>query len=62
MKIEQLDDIIHALKGRPRKRLVVMNAVDAHTIEAIGNAVDAGIVDGILTGDSQKIVAVCTEL
>lgn len=62
MKITRLDDIIHVLKDKPRKRLVAMNAVDAHTIEAISQAVDEGIAEGILTGNPEKIAAVCNEL
>ncbi len=60
MKITKMDDIIQAVKSKPRKRLVVAFANDAHTIEAVSNAIDLGIVEGILVGDEKTIKEVCT--
>ncbi len=59
MKISKMDDIIQAVKSKPKKRLAVAFANDAHTIEAVSNAIDLGIVDGILVGDLKIITEVC---
>lgn len=62
MKINQLSDLFAELKNKPRKRLVVVNGIDDHTIEAVSKAVDLGIVDGILTGDPAIIEKTCSQL
>ncbi|HNY43317.1 MAG TPA: phosphate acyltransferase, partial [Bacteroidales bacterium] len=43
------------------KRLSVAFANDAHTIEAVSNAIDLGIVEGILVGDTNRIEEVCKQ-
>lgn len=62
MAITKLDDLFEVLRSKPRKRLVAAYANDAHTIEAVHKAVDAGIVDGTLVGDKDTIRKVCGEL
>ena len=53
MKIEKISDIYEVLKGYTRKkRLVVAFANDSHSIEAVYMAVKAGLVEGILVGDT----------
>jgi len=42
--------------------IIVVNAVDEHTIEAVSKAVDKGIVEGILTGNPERIAATCQNL
>lgn len=59
MNITKMDDIIQAVKSKPKKRLSVAFANDAHTIEAVSNAIDLGIVEGILVGDEKIIREVC---
>jgi phosphate butyryltransferase len=59
MHITKMDDIIQALKSKPKKRLAVAYANDNHTIEAVNNAVELGIVDGILVGDENIIKNIC---
>ncbi|MGI6410553.1 MAG: bifunctional enoyl-CoA hydratase/phosphate acetyltransferase [Bacteroidales bacterium] len=61
MNITKLDDIIEVVKSKPRKRLSVAFANDAHTIEAVSNAIDLGIVEGILVGDTNRIEEVCKQ-
>lgn len=62
MKIEKISDIREVLKNNSRKkRLVVAYANDSHSIEAVYMAVEAGLVDGILVGDSEVIKSVCEE-
>lgn len=62
MRIEKLADLFIEIKGRSRKRLVVVNAIDEHTLEAVSEAVDMGIVEGILTGDPVKIFETCKSI
>ncbi len=62
MEIRHLDDIIATVRGRNPRRLVVVNGVDAHTMEAVNAAVDQGIVKATLTGDPEKIRATCEAL
>ena len=62
MKIEKIADIYEVLKGRTqKKRLVVAYANDNHSIEAVYKAVQAGLIEGILVGDTEVIYRVCEE-
>lgn len=62
MKIEKISDIYEVLKGFTRKkRLVVAYANDSHSIEAVYMAVKAGLIEGILVGDTEVIKKVCKE-
>jgi phosphate butyryltransferase len=62
MPITRLDQMLEAVQGRPRKRLVAAFANDAHTIGAVHDAVERGIVDATLVGDEGTIRGVCKEL
>ncbi|WLT29983.1 bifunctional enoyl-CoA hydratase/phosphate acetyltransferase [Geothrix sp. PMB-07] len=62
MRINTLDELLRAVKDRPRKRLVVAWANDAHTLEAVNAAVEAGLVEAILVGDEAAILKVFGEL
>lgn len=57
--ITKLSQIIDAVKGRPRKRLVVAYGQDAHTLEAVNRAVGMGIVDATLIGETARIEEAC---
>lgn len=57
--IKKLDQMFDALKNQDRKKLVAAWANDAHTIGAVSEAIDKGIVDGILVGDQQVIKQTC---
>ncbi|HVP14204.1 MAG TPA: phosphate acyltransferase [Terriglobales bacterium] len=59
MPITKLDQIIDTVKSRPRKRLVAAWATDAHTIGAVAQAVQLGLVDATLVGDEATIGSVC---
>ena len=59
MSITSLQQMIEVVKTKPRKRLVAAYANDSHTIEAVSNAIDLGIVEGILVGDEATIRQVC---
>ncbi|MBK9356179.1 MAG: bifunctional enoyl-CoA hydratase/phosphate acetyltransferase [Bacteroidales bacterium] len=62
MAITKLDQMFDVLKSKTKKRLVAAYANDAHTIEAVGEAVDKGIIDGILVGDEETMRKVCGQL
>ncbi|MBQ2541853.1 MAG: phosphate butyryltransferase, partial [Bacteroidales bacterium] len=55
MDIKKLDDVLTVLKTREKKRLVAAYANDDHTIEAVYNAIQEGIVEGTLVGDEATI-------
>jgi len=59
MPITKLDQMLDALRTKSRKRLVAAAANDEHTIEAVQNGVDAGIVEAVLVGDESKIIEIC---
>lgn len=60
--ITKLEQLVIAVQERPRKRLAVAYAEDAHTIEAVNAAVDLGIVDATLVGDRKEIERICLSL
>ncbi|MFZ1375526.1 MAG: phosphate acyltransferase [Geothrix sp.] len=62
MRINTLDELLLAVKDRPRKRLVVAWANDAHTLEAVNAAVEAGLVEAFLVGDEPVMAKGCQEL
>lgn len=57
--IKKLDDLIAEARTKGKKKLVVAYAEDAHTLEAVSDAVDMGIVEGILVGNPDNIKKVC---
>jgi len=62
MAIKTLDDLLRAVQDRPRKRLAVAWANDAHTLEGVNAAVETGLVEAILVGDEPTMRQVCQEL
>jgi phosphotransacetylase len=62
MEIKKLSDLFAGLRGKPVKSLVAVNAVDEHTIGAVNEAVELGIIKAILTGDPERIKKSCNEL
>ncbi len=61
MQITKLDQMLEILANRPRKRLVAAWAVDAHTINAVHEAVELGIIEATLVGDEAIIKKICHE-
>jgi len=59
MQITKLKQLIEEVKNKPNKRLVAAFPNDAHSIEAINEAVELGLIDATLVGDLQKIKEVC---
>jgi len=62
MKISRLNELFDLLAARPAKRLVAVNAVDEHSLEAVNEAVEMGMVDAIITGDPEKVSETCKKL
>ncbi len=62
MPITKLDQMFDALKGREKKRLVAAFANDAHTIEAVSEAIDHGLIEATLVGDEPIMRNICKEL
>lgn len=59
--ITKLDQLIDLAKKKGKKRLVAAYAMDAHTIGAVSQAIDQGIVEGTLVGDVDTIKKICAE-
>ncbi len=63
MVLKNFDVLIEKVKSFPEpKRVVVAAAGDAHTLEAIKEAVDEGIVTPVLVGDKAKIVEIAAQI
>lgn len=62
MMFTSFEDIFAELRGRgAKKRMVAAWAVDSHTVAAAGAAIDLGIADVTLVGDSERIAQTCAE-
>ncbi len=59
--IKKLDDMFVALEGKAAKNLVAAYANDDHTIGALYQAVQKGIINATLVGDEVEIKKVCEE-
>ncbi|PKP09824.1 MAG: phosphate butyryltransferase [Bacteroidetes bacterium HGW-Bacteroidetes-4] len=62
MNITKLEQMYDVLRGAEKKKLVAVWANDSHTIEAVSEAIDLGIVEGTLVGDIVEIEKVCKNL
>lgn len=60
--IQKLDQMFELLKKRDSKRVVVAYANDAHSIEAVHEAVSLDLIKGILVGDAEIITNTCRDL
>ncbi len=61
-QMKTLKELLEHIKKLPNKRLVVANGIDTHTIEAVSEAVDMGLIDATLVGDINKIEKSCQEI
>jgi phosphate butyryltransferase len=59
MKLESLADLFEYTRLVAKKTLVAVNAVDAHSLEAISEAVKLGIVSATVTGNKEEILKQC---
>ncbi len=61
MAITKLAQMFDVLKSKSKKRLVAAYANDSHTIGAVNQAVEKGLIDATLVGDEETIKKVCLE-
>jgi phosphate butyryltransferase len=61
MPITKLDQLLDAVKSKPKRRLVAAFANDGHTIEAVNEARAKGIIDATLVGDEATIKKILEE-
>jgi phosphotransacetylase len=61
MPITKLDQLLEAVKSKPKRRLVAAFANDGHTIEAVNEAREKGIIDATLVGDEAIIQQILAE-
>jgi len=62
MKITKLEQMLEVLQqAGTKKRVVAAYANDSHTLGAVSDAIDRGIVEAILVGDEATIKKVCEE-
>ncbi|MBI5541340.1 MAG: bifunctional enoyl-CoA hydratase/phosphate acetyltransferase [Bacteroidia bacterium] len=61
MEITKLAQMFDVLKSKSKKRLVAAYANDSHTIGAVSQAVEKGLIDATLVGDEETIKKVCLE-
>jgi phosphate butyryltransferase len=59
--IKKLDDMFQVLKAQEKKILVAAFANDSHSISAVSQAIDLGLVSGTLVGDEHTITQICLE-
>lgn len=57
--IKHLEDVVLKAKAKGKKRLIVAYGQDSHTLEAVNDAIQAGIVDATVIGDPAEIEKVC---
>ncbi len=62
MKIDQLSQLFKIVKQKPIKKMVVVNAIDHHSVEAAHEAVELGLIEATLTGDQSQIEKTCRDL
>ena len=60
--MKHLQEIVEAAKARGRKRLAVAYGQDSHTVEAVYDAYNEGLVEPILYGDRIVIEKVCKDM
>ena len=60
--MNKFEEIYAELKGRGnKKRMIAAWGVDSHTIAAAGKAIELGLADVTLVGDSEMIAKACSE-
>ena len=59
MKNSSLNKLFDLVAKQPRRRLVVANGTDQHSLEAISKAVHEGLVTVMVTGNENEIIRNC---
>jgi phosphate butyryltransferase len=60
--IKKIADILIQAKKKPVRRMVLVNGIDRHSLEAAHMASEMGLVRVIITGSSRIIEAICREI
>lgn len=60
--IRSFSEILEKVKSQGRKKIVVAAAQDEPVLEAIKDAIENGIADAVLVGDSEKIVEIAKKI
>jgi len=55
MEKKSFNKLFELVKKQPKRKLVVANGIDSHTLEAVAQAMHEGIVSVVLTGDEATI-------
>ncbi len=59
MELKRLADLFEYTRTIEKRTLVAVNAVDAHSLEAIAEAVKLGFITAIVTGNGDEILRQC---
>ena len=59
--IRTLQEIVDVSRNKGKKRLIVAYAQDTHTLQAVNDAVEMGLVEATLIGDPKIIAEVCQQ-
>ena len=57
--IKNLDELLNVAQKTKRKKMVLVNGIDEHSLEAAVKADTLGLIDVMITGDRAKITATC---
>ena len=57
--LKRLINLMELVKPLSKKTLIAVNAVDGHSLEAIADAVQIGMVNAIVTGSRDEIIKQC---
>ncbi|PTN04621.1 phosphate butyryltransferase [Mangrovibacterium marinum] len=60
--MNKLDELLKAAQTGKRRRMVLVNGVDQHSLGAASRAVELGLVDVLVTGDEKQIRSSCSAL
>jgi phosphate butyryltransferase len=60
--MKSFDEILNKVKVSERKKIAVAAAQDEPVLEAVKNAIELGIAEAILIGDSEKIKDICADI
>lgn len=61
MELKRLADLFEYTRTLEKRTLVAVNAVDAHSLEAIAGAVKLGFITAFVTGNRTEILKQCAE-
>ena len=60
-EIKKLADIVVEARAKGRKKMAVAYGQDSHTLEAVYNAYQEGLVEPIIFGEKAVIEQICAE-